>query len=562
MISNALKLSLDAARLALGSSIVAGCAGAGSGVEPSGLDRSEPTAVPERSVQAPEPAAVQEPQQEEKPTELPPVTMANTGDMDADILALVQEKVAAVTAKPGDVDAHVELGMTYEANTYWIQAELCYRNALALMPVTDDNEQARTQWLFRLAVVQYKNGDLLESIGNMQVVAGVFKNTAVVQARLGEMLFRTGRIDDSIAAWERAIASEEKSQQGPWPASRVGLAQVKLYQEDAEGALKLLDEALAIDPGFRAAHYQRGIALSDLGRDDEADLAFSLGVNAFVSYPPDPHQLRLNGLERGYNRQMMNIENLVAGGRAQEAVTALEEMRGKRPEDHRVLNLLAKVFSTSGQLDKALETYAESERVAPEDYVAKVESSYVLLNLQRFDEAQAKAQEAIRLAPGIGRNYYYLGLAQYFPSVAMLQQAQDPQQQQQAGQMKQQALASLQAAMGHGCTEPQLFQYISQIYAEMGRMNEMIRFGEEFAKQHTSNPSAHIFLGKVYFTVFSQSQSADDLAKAEQAVKRAQALGPQHPEVQQIGPQILAAIEQAKAALSDPQQGPQLPDKQ
>ena len=495
-------------------------------------------------------------------TELPPVTIADTARMDAEILALIDEKIAAVKAAPGDVDAHVELGMTYEANTYWVQAEQCYRNALALMPVTAENEQTRMQWLYRQAVVQYKNGNILESIENMTTVAGVFKNTAVVQARLGEMLFRVGRIDESHAAWERAVASEKESKQGPWAASRVGLAQLKLYQGNAEGALELIDAALAIDPQFRAAHYQRGVALSELGRDDEADMAFARGVNAFVTYPPDPHQGRLGGLERGYNRRMMNIENMVAGGRVQEALTQLEALRTQRPTDHRILNLIAKVYTTTNQMDKALETYAQSEELAPNDYAAKIESSFVLLNMGRFAEAAEKAQIATRLAPGIGRNYYYLGLAQYFPTMAAAQ-TQDPQKQQEAAQAKQQALATLQVAMAHGCTEPQLFQYISQIYAEVGRLPEMIRYGEEFAKQHATNPSAHIFLSKVYFTIFSQTEpkSREYLGRAEAAVLKAQEIGPNHPEVMQIAPQILAALDAAKAEL-EPEAGPALPDDQ
>jgi|GEM_PF-4326140 len=53
----------------------------------------------------------------------------------------------------------------------------------------------------------------------------------------------------------------------------------RLEQNDAAGALPLLDHALALEPGYADALFLRGRALRGLGRDDEARRAFDQAVD-------------------------------------------------------------------------------------------------------------------------------------------------------------------------------------------------------------------------------------------------------------------------------------------
>ena len=57
----------------------------------------------------------------------------------------------------------------------------------------------------------------------------------------------------------------------------------------------------------------------DLDRTEEAEVAFARAGDAFPSFPPDPHQTRLDDAARGFSRRMMVIENLIQAQNLAEA---------------------------------------------------------------------------------------------------------------------------------------------------------------------------------------------------------------------------------------------------
>jgi len=442
-------------------------------------------------------APAQDPPAEEAPQVDvgPPPTVADTSSMDPALAEFLAGRVAAVEAAPTDVEARRDLGLAYEANTIWTLAVDAYDQAIELAPDA-------AEWRFRRGVVRYYTGDLTGALEDLRAAAEAYRNTPVVQARFGDVLRVAGELEEAEAAWRQAIAAEANQPQDiRYAASRVGLAQVLLDLDEPEEALALTEEALGIEPTNRHAQFIRGRALRDLGRLEEAEVALAIGEDSFPGFPPDPHQNRLNDAMRGFSRRMMLIENLVVAQQFADARARLTEMLEERPDDHMVLNLAARVELKAGDVERARELLDRSLEVAPEEPTTLIEACLLELEaangalnqlamLQQQGAAQQPALEQLRergeaqaeraveygrraseLAPFVGRNRFWLGIAQR--TLAGFQTDQ-----QQAMQLAQQALQTLQAAGQLGCDEPAFHQQISMLFAQTGSVGQALKHAE------------------------------------------------------------------------------------
>ena len=441
----------------------------------------------------------------------PPPTIADTSAMDPGLVRLLEELVQEATADPSSADARAELGLAYEGNTIWSLAEECYDQALQL----GDGD---AQWLFRRGVCRFASGDLDAAIADLRATAEVYKNTPVVQARLGDALRIAGELEAAEQAWRRAIEAEERQPQVVrYAPSRVGLAQALLDLERAEEAAALCREALELAPGYRHAHYTLGLALLELGEDDEGELELIAGENAFPEFPPGPHSSRLRAYGRGFGRRMMVIENLVQAGSYAEANRRLQEIMETRGDEYLVLNLAARVAQRGGDVARARELLARSLEASPDEPSTLVQSC--LLDLQEVGQigaqlgsmeqmaaagaptdparvaalrargaelcaaALASATGAATAAPTVGTHHYWIGVChQNAASFAADQNAR--------GQSFQAALGSFQTAQRLGCTEPGFNQQLANLYAQMGRAREMLRYALRHLESVPRDPSA------------------------------------------------------------------------
>jgi len=456
------------------------------------------------SAQQPDAGTAPAPQAHDQAQGFAPAVLLDTSKMDASTVELLTELAEAVRQNPSDGDAHASLGLAYEANTIWALAEEQYDHTVQLLP-------DKPEWLYRRGLMRTYNGDFEGAVEDLGAAAARLRNTAVVQARYGDVLRSLGRLDEAAAAWTQAIASEASQGHGiQWAASRVGLAQVLLDLGEYERALGLADEALALDPGSKHAHYTRGLALRELGRDDEARDELVRGMTAYPDFPTDPHWSRLAEYGRGYNRRMMGIENLLQAGDLANATTALQAMLAERPEDHFVLNLAARAALMSNDRDGAKFLLDKSLTINPDASNTYLEYATVLLRemgeaqqqaaalagqpageaaqerVQALDtELRAKVTRALELTPQLGRAHYYAGLVQ-------LQTAGNDPEKLQA------AATSMQNALRLGCTEPRFYLNLAQVYGMTNRARDMVRFAELASSNAPDNVEALLFLVQAY----------------------------------------------------------------
>ncbi|MEM1453485.1 MAG: tetratricopeptide repeat protein [Planctomycetota bacterium] len=441
----------------------------------------------------------------------PPPQIRDTSAMDPAMVALIAELVEAIEADPKSAAARAELGLAYESNTIWSLAETCYDQSLLLAP-------DETQWRFRRGIVRLAGGELDAAIGDLRAAADAYKNTPVVQARLGDALRTAGELEEAEAAWRQAIAAEEK--QTPvvrYAASRVGLAQVLLDLEKFDEAAELCQAALEIAPGYRHGHYTLGRALMELGQVERAEMELAAGETAFPEFPPSPHDQKLRDYGRGFSRSMMLIENLVSTGQLGEAQRRLAAILESRPDDFMVLNLAARVALRGGDAERARTLLAKSLEVAPGEPATHIESCLMELDAsnrlgmqvasmqqaaqlgQQVDAVQVgalraqgaeivaqaleHATSAARIAPAVGRHHYWLGVCQQ-------QSATFATDQQAAGESMQKALASFQTALRLGCTEPSFNQQLASLYGQMGRSREMLKFAKRHLEAYPGDANA------------------------------------------------------------------------
>lgn len=88
----------------------------------------------------------------------------------------------------------------------------------------------------------------------------------------------TDAVPQAAVDWNRAVSLASSD-----PAILSGRGAFRLRSGNAEGALADFDAARRADPRNRAHEFNRGVALAELGRDDEAERAFSAVIAADAS---------------------------------------------------------------------------------------------------------------------------------------------------------------------------------------------------------------------------------------------------------------------------------------
>ncbi|MFT5197976.1 MAG: tetratricopeptide (TPR) repeat protein [Planctomycetota bacterium] len=487
--------------------------------------------------------------------------IGDTARMDQEVVTSVQIRLeevrkAMATGSPSDPAAQnttglafAELGLAFEANTMWTPAVASYRQAFALI---QGEGSMRDPWLYRAGTCLHALGDPEAALAALQAVAPRLSGTAIVQARLASACYDMGLLKEAAQAWKTAIDSErvqwEKSDpaQRPAqpiaiPASRVGLANILFEQEDLEGAKKLLLEVLALQPNYPHAHYILGQIYAEEGRDVEALFELSRGLNAFPVFPPDPHSQRLSNYRAGYGNRMRFIEIDMQNGQMDKAIVELDAMLEKRPTDHLVLNLAARAHLMKGDLAKSLTFLQRSETADPTKHQTKLELAILYINLFGREQnpevraahlvsAKEKADQALRIAPHLGNPYYYRGMVE---AQGVVQG--DPK----ANDIMQRALAYYQRAHAFGCKEPQLYEQMATVYAQMGRTREMVTFAKQNTMSSPENPNAWMFLSRAYLT-------AGNGPGALAAANRAVTVSNNNLQVKNFAAQVLQAIEAAK----------------
>ena len=167
------------------------------------------------------------------------------------------------------------------------------------------------------------------------------------------------------------------------------------HRGDAEAAIRLLEEALEIDPEFASAWRKLGIELSNARRErarstEAVTRAFEL-------------KDRLTPRERYLAEAAYYMDVRFDEARA---MTAYERMLDLDPNDDWALNNLGIVYGSLGDAERALELYQRSVAVDSSS-ITLGNVMFTLVRLGRFDEAAEAVEAGRRLFPRDRR--FYIG---------------------------------------------------------------------------------------------------------------------------------------------------------
>lgn len=221
-------------------------------------------------------------------------------------------------------------------------------------------------------------------------------------AALATAYERTGRLDESVAGFKKALAlnpgkwdlsfslastlfkqGEDESclaELSRWPESEknaeyfnlMGAANAKLGQVVEAG--KSFAKAIDLQPENQESHYNLAVLLL---RADAYDEAITVLDQSLVHFPESPQLLRA----MGFAQQLK--------GRFEDAQGTFERLIEIRPSDSSALLYLASSFLEAGQQEQALSYFEKARRLSPED--GRIYYLQGLIHSQRGEEERALA---------------------------------------------------------------------------------------------------------------------------------------------------------------------------
>ena len=176
------------------------------------------------------------------------------------------------------------------------------------------------------------------------------------------------------------IATETLNDSAPWRTYAVALILAYRFEE----ALTACDEAITLDPGYAAAHRERGIALEYLGRFEEALAAVDQAITLEPRYAA-AHR------ERGAALRYL--------GRFEEALAAVDQAITLDPGDAASHNGKGPTLFALGRSEEALAACDQAITLEPGYFVAHANKGIILAATGDLDDALAELDVASRLAP-------------------------------------------------------------------------------------------------------------------------------------------------------------------
>ena len=421
----------------------------------------------------------------------------NPESMDPAVAELVASMITSVEEEPRNATLRAELGMAYEANTLWKEAQQSYEHALAL----DDQNMA---WQLHYAVATREAGDAEQSRGLIRQIATEYPNSAPVYHRLAEALEEEGAIEEAEQAYRRLIKLAPTLPQG-----YVGLGDILLQKGNSTEAIQMAEKALEYQPGNRRAYYVLGQAYQQEGRLEEAEHALAIGLNASVEYVPDPLTRKVAEYIVNATGRISIAQAFLDSGNPQQAASVLEETFTHHPSNVMLINTLAVAYMRTKRLDQSIRLLERARSLDDDQF-------YTYLNLYNWalragdnQRALAYADSSIQRAPE--RDDTHLARAQALTELDRLDEAAQ----------------SAADALERGAQNAANYGLSGEIAFRRKRYSEAESFFSEATSMNPRMVLAWVGLSRTY-----KEQGKFLMAKEMQT--RAHKVAPNHPAVAQL----------------------------
>jgi eukaryotic-like serine/threonine-protein kinase len=157
-----------------------------------------------------------------------------------------------------------------------------------------------------------------------------------------------------------------------------------------EAAVPFFRQAIARDANFGMAHAKLAVVTGNVGMVDE-------------SRDQTKQAWDLRGKMTAYERLYIEWNYAARVQQDQKAVkTTLEQLTTEYPRDFAARNNLGVYYNGTGQYEEALKQYRAASDIAPDEPGPISNAAYVLMTLERYDEASAEVDRALAIRPDPG----------------------------------------------------------------------------------------------------------------------------------------------------------------
>lgn len=319
------------------------------------------------------------------------------GPVAPEVAALAREAIDSLAQNPRDAARWGRFGMICEANGVVGAARDAYATATSL-------DRGDAKWWYRLALLQARTGRIDDAIQDMRTAIAANPRYAPAEWRLGLWLLDRNDAEGAERAFARAAEIDPNDL-----SAAVGLARVHLQRGNNQGAVDVLEHALARQPGDRYAMQLLGTAYRRLGRTDEAEFALAVGEAGEPAWA-DPWTDEMLAYRRGFAVRLKDATQYFVAGRLPEAIALLQQLRQEKPDDIALLAHLGEVYVEAGRAADGVALLEQVVARDPQRFEAWVSLASGYLKQNDPARARAAIDRAIAISPALGRAHETKGL--------------------------------------------------------------------------------------------------------------------------------------------------------
>ncbi len=219
----------------------------------------------------------------------------------------------------------------------------------------------------------------------------VTTNNFLIHNKLGNVLFRQGRIDEAMPHYTEALRINPNFVEAY---NNIGNAWV--YHGDVQHAIDYYRKALSQAPDYADAHNNLGFALARQGKVEEA-----------ITHYREALRIKPDFVQAQYNLGIA----LADQGKNGEPLTHFDKALGKKSGDSNTHNNLGVALARQGKTGEALVQFAKALEIDPNFAEAHCNMGNSLTELGKIDEAIVHYREALQIKPDYPMARYNLGNA-------------------------------------------------------------------------------------------------------------------------------------------------------
>lgn len=232
----------------------------------------------------------------------------------------------------------------------------------------------------RVMLVLGKPEKVIDDFGKAQLSTP--ESRADLQATLGNAYLALGKADDAKRAFDTALSSVPD-----YGAAIFGLARIRVVGRDMEGALALLDSAIAKDPKFLEALQLKGDVLAFQGKSGEAQEIYRSELGIRSDYLPAYVAL---------------ISRLMEAGKLDEAGKQFESMKKIAPTNLQTLYVQAELSYRQKKFPEARDAIQQYLRAVPDSVVGQQLAGAIEFELKSYSTAEKYLRALLTKTPELG----------------------------------------------------------------------------------------------------------------------------------------------------------------